>query len=246
VAVEVKGKVAVVTGGAVRIGRALSLALADAGADVVVHHSHSSDEADETVQAVASRGVRAVDVAADFTNPAPAARTVFDAAIKQFGRVDVLINSAAIFGPATLASTSEADWDRHFAINLKSPAFLCQEFAKRHTPGNPAAIVNIVDWRCLRPHPGHLAYTLTKSALVTLTQILAQELAPEIRVNAVAPGAILPPAGAGDEYMRRLAEGVPLRRTGSVDDVTSSVLYLLRADFVTGEVLTVTGGEDLS
>jgi pteridine reductase len=244
--VELKGKVAVVTGGAVRIGRALSLALAEAGADVVVHHSHSTDEAAETLQAIASRGVRAMDVAADFTNPVPAARAVFDAAIHEFGRVDILINSAAIFGPATLASTSEADWDRHFAINLKSPAFLCQEFAKRHTPGSAAAVVNIVDWRSLRPHPGHLAYTLTKAALVTLTQILAQELAPEIRVNAVALGAILPPAGAGDEYMRRLAERVPLRRTGSVNDVTSAVLFLLQADFVTGEVLTVTGGEDLA
>ena len=242
---ELHGKVAVVTGGAVRIGRAISLALADAGAAVVVHHSNSASEADQAVEEIASKGGQATAVAADFANPVPAARTVVQAAIAQFGRIDVLINSASIFGTGTLASTSEADWDRHFAVNLKAPAFLCREFAARHLPGNPACIVNIADWRGLRPAPGHLAYTLTKSAVVALTEILAQELAPEIRVNAIAPGAILPPAGASRDYMQRLAEQVPLRRSGSVDDITSAVLYLLRADFVTGEVLCVTGGEHL-
>jgi NAD(P)-dependent dehydrogenase (short-subunit alcohol dehydrogenase family) len=234
-----------VTGGAVRIGRAISLALADAGAAVLVHSSHSDAEASETVEEIASRGGRAAAVSADFSNPVPAARAVMQAAIDQFGRVDVLTNSAAIFAPGTLASTSEADWDRHFAINLKAPCFLCREFAARHTPREPANIVNIVDWRGLRPAPGHLAYTLTKSALVALTEILAQELAPEIRVNAVALGAILPPAGAGRDYLQRLAEHVPLRRSGSLDDVTSAILFLLRSDFVTGEVLRVTGGEHL-
>jgi len=234
-----------VTGGAVRIGRAISLALADAGAAIVVHSSHSDAQARETVEEIVSRGGRAAAVSADFSDPVPAARTVMQAAIDRFGRVDVLVNSAAVFAPGTLASMSEADWDRHFAINLKAPCFLCREFAARRTPGESANIVNIVDWRGLRPAPGHLAYTLTKSALVALTEILAQELAPEIRVNAVAPGAILPPAGAGQDYLRRLAQQVPLRRSGSVDDVTSAVLFLLRSDFITGEVLRVTGGEDL-
>lgn len=242
---ELKGRVAVVTGGAVRIGRALSLALAESGAAVVVHSSHSSAAAAEVVDEIAARGSPAIAVAADFADPVPAARTVIQAAIDRFGRVDVLINSAAVFGAGTLASASEADWDRHFAINLKAPAFLCQEFAARHAPGNFGSIVNIADWRGLRPVPGHLAYTLTKSALVALTKILAQELAPEIRVNAVAPGAILPPSGTGREYMERLAQRLPLRRTGSTDDVTSAVLYLLQAEFVTGEVLMVTGGEHL-
>jgi pteridine reductase len=243
--VELKGNVAVVTGGAVRIGRAIALSLADAGTAVLVHSFHSDAEARQTVDEILSRGGRAAAVSADLSQPVSAARTVMQAAVDQFGRVDVLVNSAAIFGAGTLASTNEADWDRQFAINLKAPCFLCQEFAVRHAPGKPASIVNIADWRGLRPKPGHLAYTLTKSALLAMTKILAQELAPEIRVNAVAPGAILPPAGAGREYMERLAEHVPLRRSGSVDDVTSAVLFLLRSDFVTGEVLHVTGGEDL-
>jgi pteridine reductase len=244
-AVELEGKVAVVTGGAVRIGRAISLALADAGADVVVHHSHSASEADATVAEIVSRGRRALAVGADFSDPVPAAQSVFAEAINQFGRVDVLINSAAIFGSGTLASASEADWDRHFAINLKAPCFMCHEFAARHAPADPGCIINIVDWRALRPRPGNLAYTLTKAALVTLTEILAQELAPAIRVNAVAPGAILPPPGADADYLDRLAAKIPLRRTGSVDDVTSAVLYLVKSEFITGEVLCVTGGEHL-
>lgn len=242
---ELKGKVAVVTGGAVRIGRAISLALADAGADVLVHYSGSTTEADATVNEITSRGHQALAVYADFSDPVTAARSVFERAMNQFGRVDVLVNSAAIFGSGTLASTSESDWDRHFAINLKAPCFLSREFSARHAPGTPGSIINIVDWRALRPRPGNLAYTLTKAALVTMTEILAQELAPAIRVNAVAPGAILPPREAGQEYLERLASKIPLRRTGNVDDVTSAVLYLVRSEFITGEVLCVTGGEHL-
>jgi pteridine reductase len=243
--VELEGKVAMVTGGAVRIGRAISLALADAGADVVVHHSNSTAEADAAVAEIAARGRRALAISADFTDPVPAAQRVMDGAIQAFGRVDVLVNSAAIFGSGTLASISESDWDRHFAINLKAPCFLCREFAARHAAAEPGSIINIVDWRALRPRPGNLAYTLTKAALVTMTEILAQELAPQIRVNAVAPGAILPPAGAGGDYLERLTQKIPLRRTGSVDDVTSAVLYLVRSDFITGDILCVTGGEHL-
>jgi pteridine reductase len=243
--VEIKGKVAVVTGGAVRIGRALSLALADAGADVVVHHSNSAAEGNAAAAEIVSRGRRALAISADFSDPVPAAQSIFAEATKAFGRVDILINSAAIFGSATLASTTESDWERHFAINLKAPCFLCREFSARHAPGSPGCIINIVDWRALRPRPGNLAYTLTKAALVTLTEILAQELAPDVRVNAVAPGAILPPPGAGADYLDRLANKIPLRRTGSVDDVTAAVLYLVRSDFITGDVLCVTGGEQL-
>ena len=150
---ELKGKVAVVTGGAVRIGRAISLALADAGADVVVHHANSATGADAAVAEIAARGRRGLAISADFADPVPAAQSVMEGAIKAFGRVDVLVNSAAIFGSGSLASLSESDWDRHFAINLKAPCFLCREFAVRHAPADPGCIINIVDWRALRPGP---------------------------------------------------------------------------------------------
>jgi pteridine reductase len=243
--VDLEGKVAVVTGGSVRIGHALSVALARAGASVMIHSSRAGDESNRTVDEINSAGGKAAAVVADFGHPADAAREVFEAAVDRFGWVDVLVNNAAIFSPGTLASTTETDWDRHFDINLKAPFFLCREFASRRERSRPGAIVNIADWRGLRPTTGHLAYSLTKTALVSLTQILAKELGPEVRVNAVAPGAILPPAGADHDYMRQLRDEIPLRRTGSADDVASAVLYLLRSDFVTGDVLCVTGGQHL-
>jgi pteridine reductase len=245
---DLAGKVAIVTGGGRRIGRAICVALADAGASVLVHYSHSADEARGTVEQIASAGGRAECVGADFKNPVLAAATVVQAAHEHFGRADVLVNSAAIFESASLAATSESAWDRHFAVNLKAPAFLCKEFAARKPRGQSAAIVNIADWRGLRPVPGHFSYTLTKAGIIAMTQLLALELAPDIRVNAVAPGAILPPAGAGAAGQRVLeqkVQDVPLGRHGGPDDVTSAVLYLVRSDFVTGEILCVTGGEHL-
>jgi pteridine reductase len=242
---ELSGRVAIVTGGGRRIGQAICLALADAGASVLIHYSHSAEEARDTLAKITTLGGDADCVGADFQNPAVAAPKVINAAYERFGRADILVNSAAIFQPGTLATTTDSDWDRHFAINLKAPAFLCREFAARHQPGRPAAIVNIADWRGLRPVPGHLSYTLTKAGIVTLTRLLAIELAPDIRVNAVAPGAILPPPAAGPDVLQRLAQRVPLKRHGGPSDVTDAVLYLLRSDFVTGDVLRVTGGEDL-
>jgi pteridine reductase len=242
---ELSGRVAIVTGGGRRIGQAICLALADSGASVVIHYSHSAEEARDTLEKITALGRDTVCVGADFQNPAVAAPKVINAAYERFGRADILVNSAAIFQPGTLATTTESDWDRHFAINLKAPAFLCREFAARHQSGRPAAIVNIADWRGLRPVPGHLSYTLTKAGIVTLTRLLAIELAPDIRVNAVAPGAILPPPGAGPDVLQRLAQQVPLKRHGEPSDVTDAVLYLLRSDFVTGDVVRVTGGEDL-
>ena len=243
---DLAGRVAIVTGGGKRIGRAICLALADAGASILVHYSHSREEAVGTVDAITKKGGKAECVGADFRDPAAAATQVLAAAYERFGRADVLVNSAAIFEPGSITSTTEEAWDKHFAVNLKAPAFLCKEFAARHKAGDPAAIVNIADWRGVTPAPGHFAYTLTKAALVAMTRVLALELAPDIRVNAVAPGSILPPPGAGPDYLDRLAQHVPLRRHGGPEDVTGAVLYFVRADFVTGEVLCVTGGEELA
>jgi NAD(P)-dependent dehydrogenase (short-subunit alcohol dehydrogenase family) len=242
---ELEGQVALVTGGAVRIGRAIAAALAEAKAAVVVPYHRSADEARSLVKQIEGSGGQAAAVQGDLADPLRAAEAIFEAAIERFGRVDLLVNNASIFEPGTLLSTSQDQWRRHFAVNLEAPFALCRELARRRLPARPAAIVNIVDWRGLRPPAGHLAYTLTKAALVALTRLLAQELAPEVRVNAVAPGAILPPAGAGEDFLRRLAERVPLERHGEPADVAAAVIYLLRSDFVTGEILCVTGGEEL-
>ena len=242
--VELSGKVVVVTGGAVRLGRAIALGLAREGASLCVHYGSSQAEAGTAVAEIQRAGGQAMSVQADLIEASVAARRIISAAVDYFGRVDILVNSAAIFEAATLAETTDDHFDRHVQINLKAPLMLCREFARLESP-EPRQIVNIADWRATRPQPGHLSYTLSKAALVAMTRILACELAPQIQVNAVAPGAILPPPGAPDAYLERLRDQIPLRRTGNPQDVVDAVRYLLTSDFVTGEVLHVSGGEHL-
>jgi pteridine reductase len=243
--VELRGKNVIVTGGAVRLGRAMALALADAGANVVLHYFSSQSAADETCAEIRDRGANAVAVRADLSRAEEAARQIVDAALDAFGPADVLVNSAAIFPAGRLLDVTGEQWRQTLAVNLEAPLFLCREFAARLSPGQAAHIVNIVDWRARRTDPGRLIYTLTKSGLVALTRNLALDLAPRVQVNAIAPGAILPPPGEGEDYLHRLAECIPLGRPGSPADVTAALLYLLRSDFVTGEVMHVTGGQQI-
>lgn len=236
---------AVVTGGAVRIGREIALRLAREGADVVVHfHSHEA-EALKVVAEIQSLGRRAVAIPADLRSPPAAAESIFRRAIEELGSVNVLINSAAIFKPGSLAELTADQWQGHLAINLEAPVFLSREFAHRLPPETSGHIINIADWRGLRPQAGHLAYTVAKSGLVSLTQIAAQELGPRIQVNAIAPGAILPGPGETPETFETLGSRNPLRRTGSPAEVADAVVFLLRSEFITGQILHVTGGEEL-
>ena len=240
------GRHAVITGGAVRLGRAIALRLAAEGADVCIHYSQSTDAARETVAELAALGVQGLAVQADFgAEPVSGAEEVLAAAQHGLGPIDILVNSAAIFEPGTLHSTEPDQWDRHLDINLLAPVWLSREFAAQLPAEQHGAIVNIVDWRGLRPQPGHLAYTIAKAGLIAATKLLAVELGPRIRVNAVAPGAILPPPGGSESDFAGLAERNPLHRIGSPEDITSAVLYLLQSRFVTGEVLCVTGGQQL-
>jgi pteridine reductase len=240
-------RVAIVTGGAARIGRAISLALAREKLRVCLHYGSSQDAAEQTADEIRKAGGEVTLVQADLADPASAAETIVDGALQAFGRVDVLINNASIFEPATLSDLSADHWQRHQAINLTAPVFLCQRFAAavRQQDNPSAAIINLADWRALQPQSGHLAYTLSKAGLVALTKLLAQELAPAIRVNAIAPGAILPPAGVGDDYEQRMSSVIPLRRTGGLDDITAAVRFLLGTEFITGEILHITGGQQL-
>jgi NAD(P)-dependent dehydrogenase (short-subunit alcohol dehydrogenase family) len=240
---DLKGKTAVVTGGAVRLGRAFALALADDGANVVVHYGRSHDDAEATRAEIERRGARAAIVPADLLHPEAAAETIFTAAADAFGPVDVLVNSAAIFEPARLAETDGASFDRHLTINLKAPLMLARRFAAQLEDGRRGHIVNVADWRAARPDPRYLAYTLSKSGLVALTTALAKELGPQVQVNAVAPGAVLPSAGTSAEEFQVLGKNNLLAHTGTPRDVAEAVLYLLRSDFITGHLLYVDGGE---
>lgn len=241
---ELTGKVALVTGGAVRIGKALALALAGRGVKIALHYGRSAEAAEETAAAIRGMGSEAEPLMADLAD-CGAAVDLISRTHDRFGRLDILVNSAAIFLPGGIADTNEHDWDQQVAINLKSPFFLAQAFALRHPPGGNGLIVNIADWRAFRPGPDYLAYTLTKAGIVTMTQSLASALAPRIRVNAIAPGAILPPPGKDGAYLERLAEKIPLARSGSPEELAKGLLYLAEADFVTGEVLFIDGGEHL-
>jgi NAD(P)-dependent dehydrogenase (short-subunit alcohol dehydrogenase family) len=239
------GAAAIVTGGGVRIGREIGRRLARAGVHVCVHYGSSERAAREAADEFRALGVRATCVAADLAEPAAAARGIFEHARRELGEIRILVNSAAIFEPGSLSHTTEDAWDRHLDINLKAPFFLMQAFARQLGEHSPGAAVNIVDWRGERPIPGHAAYTVSKSGLIALTKLLAQELGPRIRVNGVAPGAILPGPGQTPEQFARRADFNPLRRTGGPGDVAEAVHYLLASSFVTGEILHVTGGEEL-
>ena len=234
------GRTALVTGGAVRLGRAIALGLAAQGADIVLHYLSSEAEAERTAEEIRALGRRCLIVRTDLQSP-DAPQTLFDAA-QPIGGANILVSSAAVFEKAPFSGTTLDLWDRTFAINLRAPFFLAQTFAARCQKGD---ILFLADANAQRAGREYLAYSLTKTAIAALTRTLAKTLAPGIRVNAVAPGAILPPPGEGPEYLERLAKRIPLQRIGSPEDIVGAVLYLLQSPYVTGEVLAVSGGSEL-
>lgn len=242
---KLQGCVALVTGGAVRIGQALTLALAGQGARVALHYGSSAAAAGETVAVIRERGGDAALFPADLRDFSQTERLIGKAAA-HFGRLDILVNSAAVFTPGAFADTTGAAWDEQITVNLKAPFFLCQAFARHVGSRHAGQIVNIADWRAVSPDPRYLAYSLTKAGIVTMTKVLARALAPNIRVNAIAPGAILSPTSRDEAYLDELAQRIPLRRHGGPGDVTAALLYLATAEFVTGQVIFVDGGEHLS
>ena len=241
---NLKGRVALVTGGAVRIGRALALALARQGASVVVHYGSSSEEAAETVAAIRGRGGAAEAFQSDLRDLSKTVG-IIELAAECFGTPDILVNSAAVYNIAELADTTESQWDEHFSVNLKAPFFLARAFATHLGRERAGQIVNIADWRGVRPDPRCMVYSLTKAGIISMTEGLALALAPNIRVNAIAPGAILPPPGRDEEYLKVTARHAPLGKAGSSDQVVDALLYLVTAESVTGQVLFVDGGEHL-
>ena len=241
---ELVDKVAIVTGGAVRLGRALSLALAEQGVRLGIHYGSSAGPAQELVQDVKALGGDAMAIQTDLSQPAET-RSIVERTVARFGQEDILVNSAAIFEPGNWDDTTEANWNRHFAINLTSPFFLSQAFAEQVGREQAGHIVNIADWRGVRPGPDHIAYTLTKAGLIAMTKSLALALAPNIQVNAIAPGLILPPPGQDRSYLERKAGQIPVQRVGSPEEIANTLIFLLCSDFITGDLIFVTGGEHL-
>jgi len=241
---ELSGKNALVTGGAIRLGRALTLALARAGCNVVIHFGRSARDADATRAEAVALGVKAVLLQSDLSDAAQAADVV-PAACGLIGPLHILVNSAALFTEGSLETTTAEEWEKEFAVNLRAPFLLCQAFARQIPAGEKGRILNFVDARIFRPGTDHFAYRLTKGALADMTRNLALELAPRITVNALALGAILPPPGKDQDHLERLIPRIPLRRGGSPEMVADNALHLIRQDFVTGQVLGLDGGEFL-
>lgn len=237
---ETAGRVALVTGGARRVGRAMSLALADAGADVVVNYNGSAAEAESTVAEIQALGRRAVAVQADVSARADIDNLV-DRAGQEFGRLDILVNSASLFERTPFDRISEEEWDRVLGVNLKGPFLLSQKAAPL-LARDGGVIINIVDLSALQPWPSFAHHAVSKAGLLHLTRVMARALAPDIRVNSIAPGTVLPPENAeGEDGSERRV----IRRAGDPDDVVGALLYLVRSDFVTGENLVVDGGRML-
>ena len=225
------------------MGRALVLGLAGAGCDLVIHYGLAEAEAAETAAEAARLGARVVTVAADLADPEAPERVI--AAAASLGPVQVLVNSAAVFPGDDLAGVTAAQWDHTLAVNLRAPVLLTQAFAAALPEGREGAVVNITDWRTARPYRDHFSYTVAKGGLDTFTRAAAEALAPRIRVNAVALGAILPPPDRGSDYLKALAQQIPAGKPGGTDPVVAAVLFLLRNSFVTGEILRVDGGAHL-
>lgn len=237
-------KVALVTGGAVRVGRALSLGLAGAGYDVAVHYYSSSAAAREVVRRIGEMGRRGVLVEGDIADPA-GVQAIAATVRERCGRLDLLVNSAASFEPADLLDVDADAWDQVMNVNLRGPFLLVRESAAL-LKESQGAVVNIVDLGAFKPWTSHPHHSVSKAALLHLTKILAKVLAPDVRVNAVAPGAVLPPEVSDATDSERERRLTPLGRLGSPEDIVRTVLFLAASPFITGEVLVVDGGRSLN
>ncbi len=241
---DLRGRTALVTGAARRIGRELALALGGRGAAVALHYGASAAEAEETAAALAELGARTALVPGDLADPGTPAR-VAAAAAEALGPVDILVNNAAVFEPGDVSGTDAEVWDRHLAINLRAPFLLARAVAVAAPAGRGGDVVNLNDWRGLRPCAEYFAYTQSKAGLHALTRNLALALAPDWRVNEIALGAVLPPPGAPEGYEHMLREEIPTRRFPRPAEVADALLFLLGNAAVTGQTVCVDGGRHL-
>ena len=238
---ELRGRVALVTGAGRRLGQALARALASRGMTLAIHHHASSAGADALRDEIVAGGGRAACFPADLTDAAAAAELP-RRVVAELGRLDVLVNSAAVMHRRSFEETTPAQYDAALDLNLRA-VFFCTQGAAPALRAARGKVVNLADLSGLEPWPGFAAHSVSKAGVVMLTRVIARALAPEVTVNAIAPGAVLVPEEYDAEERERLARTTPLGRLGTPEDATAALLYLLEGgDFVTGEVLVVDGG----
>jgi pteridine reductase len=235
-------RVALVTGAGKRLGRAVAIGLAAQGADVVIHYRSSEPEAREAVAEIEKLGRRSIALQADLAQVSDLP-LLFQKVDAHFGRLDILVNSAANFLQTEFASTTEKVWDASLDTNLKAVFFCCQAAAPLLKKSN-GTIVNFADIGGILGWPGFIPHSISKAGIIMLTRCLAKELAPEVRVNAIAPGTITMP-GDAPELEADFVKLAPLHRSGRPNDIVAAVSYLASAGFVTGQVLVVDGGRTL-
>jgi pteridine reductase len=237
---ELRGRVALVTGGGRRLGRALAEALGRAGASIAVHYNGSVSGANDAVASIRASGVDADAFQANLTDASSIAPLI-DAVATRFGGLDVLVNSAAVMERTPIGTVTAGQWDSMFALNLRAP-FLLSQAAAPLLAARRGAIVNMADLAAFESWPAYVPHGISKAGIVQMTRALARVLAPAVRVNAIAPGAVLLPDDWDDASGEHLEQTTPLRRLGSPDDVVGAMFYLLGADYVTGETIIVDGG----
>lgn len=244
---DLRDKVVLITGGARRVGKGIALGFARAGAHVAIHHNSSPDEAAATADEIRSFGVHAWVVQADFSQRDQIAPAIEESAA-HFGRLDVLVNSASVFGNGDFLDLSAQDWQEALDVNLSAPFYATQTAARLMRQRNiPGSIVNIADNSGLHPWPKRPQHSVSKAGLIMLTQVSAAALSPyQIRANCIVLGPVLPSPGMTAEYWRGVEARLPLRHAGTVDDPARAAVFLATNDFVTGAVLHVDGGEGLS
>jgi NAD(P)-dependent dehydrogenase (short-subunit alcohol dehydrogenase family) len=241
----VQPRAALVTGGAKRIGRAIALSLAEEGHAVAIHAHRSVAQAQALAEDITRRGGRADVVQADLSDHEQVLALVA-AASSAVGPLTLLVNNAGEFERDQIGDLDRLRWDRHFAVNLRAPVFLAEAFAAQVPVGSDASIVNLLDQRVLKPTPQFISYALTKSALYAATTMLAQALAPKVRVNAVAPGPTVKSPRQDAAGFARQASAVPLGHGATPQDIASAVVYLVGARSVTGQTIAVDGGQHMS
>lgn len=239
---KLTGKTVLITGSAYRLGKVIALAAANAGADIILHHGHSPAEAAQTAKEIHDLGRNVWILQADLNEASQVEKLIQQA--NDISPLYALINNASIFTPGGFLETSLSSWQENININLTAPFLLSQAFVKSHLPMQPGRILNLLDWRALRPGRDHFAYTISKAALASITQAIALAAAPNISVNAIALGAILPPAN--EETNDALLNSVPLKRWADLSELAETVLFLLTGPtYITGEIVHLDGGRHL-
>jgi pteridine reductase len=241
---ELTGRVALVTGGGKRVGRAIVERLAQAGCQVAIHYNRSESDAEEAVATCRSLGVAADAFGADLGDRDAVAALV-PSVVARLGRLDILINNASIFETMPIEDFTLAEWDRTLQINLTAPMMLI-DAAREELTRRGGRIVNLCDVSTSRPWPDHVAYMVSKGALDTLTRVAARALAPRVNVVGIAPGAVVWPPDYDEALRQKLTAKIPLQRVGSAADIAAAVHFLLReGDYLTGVILPVDGGRQI-